>query len=105
MTVYANGETVFLIKVFQWRIQNFPQVGALNLQGAHIFAKFSPKLHEIEEFGRPSRPLRSTNVFTSVSTSSASSALCHTSTTCGSVVTGTAVTMCVVFVVLRNIAF
>ena len=33
----------------QWRIQDFPDVGAPTLQGAqtHDFAKFSQKLHEI----------------------------------------------------------
>ena len=35
---------------YQWRIQDFPEVGAPTLQGAptYDFAKFSEKLHEIE---------------------------------------------------------
>ena len=35
---------------YQWRIQDFPEVGAPTLQGAptYDFAKFSPKRHEIE---------------------------------------------------------
>ena len=41
----------------QWRIQDFPEEGA----PTYDFAKFSPKLHEIEIIwspggGRPSRP-------------------------------------------------
>ena len=34
----------------QWRIQDFPEVGAPTLRGAptYDFAKFSQKLHEIE---------------------------------------------------------
>ena len=34
---------------FQWRIQDFPEVGAPTIQGAltYDFAKFSQKLHEI----------------------------------------------------------
>ena len=39
----------------QWRIQDFPEEGAPTLRGAptYDFAKFSQKLHEIEEFGPP----------------------------------------------------
>ena len=44
----------------QWRIQDFPAVGAPTLQGTptYDFAKFSQKLHGIEKiwtWGRPSR--------------------------------------------------
>ena len=38
----------------QWRIQDFPEVGAPNLQGAptHDFAKFPPKnCMKLNEFG------------------------------------------------------
>ena len=40
---------------FQWRIQDFPPVGAPTLGGAptYDFAKFSPKLHEIERIWTP----------------------------------------------------
>ena len=39
----------------QWRIQDFPEVGAPTLQGAptHDFTKISPKLHEIERIWTP----------------------------------------------------
>ena len=47
----------------QWRIQDFPQVGAWTLHEGCDFAKFSQKLHEIERIWtprgggvRPSRP-------------------------------------------------
>ena len=35
---------------YQWRVQDFPEVGTPTLQGAptYDFAKFSQKLHEIE---------------------------------------------------------
>ena len=40
----------------QWRIQDFPEEGAPTLQGGaptYDFAKFSPKLHEIERIWTP----------------------------------------------------
>ena len=42
--------------MIQWRIQDFPQVGAWTLQGEGVntqFAKFSQKLHEIERIWTP----------------------------------------------------
>ena len=52
----------------QWRIQDFPEVGAPTLGGGeptYNFGKFSQKLHEIEIIwileGARMRPLRSAN--------------------------------------------
>ena len=41
--------------LWQWRIQDFPEVGAPTFQGAptYDFAKFSQKLHEIERIWTP----------------------------------------------------
>ena len=58
---YAN-KFVCLVNVFgcgwelnQWRIQDFPEVGAPTLQGAptYDFAKISQKLHKIERIWTP----------------------------------------------------
>ena len=40
---------------YQWRIQDFPDVGAPTTQGAptYDFAKFSQKQHEIERIWTP----------------------------------------------------
>ena len=49
------------MKEYQWRIQDFPEVGRQPSMGAptYDFAKISQKLHEIERIWTPSRPLRS----------------------------------------------
>ena len=44
------------INQFQWRIQDFPEEGAPTPRGGaptYDFAKFSPKLHEIERIWTP----------------------------------------------------
>ena len=56
----------FSARYYQWRIQDFSEVGAPTLQGR--FCQNFQKLHEIERIwtpgGRPSRPLRSATDYT-----------------------------------------
>ena len=54
-TIKANQVYLYVTKrifstvIIQWRIQDFPEVGAPTVGGAtYNFAKFSQKLHEIE---------------------------------------------------------
>ena len=46
---------IYINKINQWRIQDFPEEGAPTLRGAptYDFAKFSQKLHEIERIWTP----------------------------------------------------
>ena len=60
----------------QWRVQDFPEVGAVNPPGGmptYNFAKFSPKLHGIEKiwthWGVPRSPLRAATADTYSATS------------------------------------
>ena len=53
--VFRNA-ALYLSYRTQWRIQDFPEEGALTLQGGapiYDFAKFSQKLHEIERIWIP----------------------------------------------------
>ena len=64
MTVYSKTSVCLICSHYQWRIQDFPEVGAPTIQGVptYNFAKYSQELHEIERIwiakGRGVHPWR-----------------------------------------------